>query len=419
MSELLQRIQKLQFNQRGEAEALLRNFIIETFPQLDVESVELRPQVISLNSFNGFLTLVDGKRLFFKTHIEEDNRIDEYYNAAMLANAGYPIIQPLYSSTKAGQHLLIYEVIDAPSVFDVAWAIEQHGDRQFVGSLTHAQNESDKALLNCYLPTLEHQDTSSAQDAPIHQLFYHRLTGGRMTRFYGDFLTDHGTKIALPEFEISMGELAQKTWRVNGQVYGDSLATITTRAINLLRPELSDATVIGHGDAHNGNVFFENDGKNSYTLTYFDPAFAGRHHVLLDLTKPLFHNVFAMWMYFPKIKEAMTAVTVRLEQNEIIVEHDYHLHDIRHMFLDSKIQHTLLPIMRQLKAKNILRDDWRVYLKSALFCCPFLTLDLADAQRFPPKIATLGLAMAIEMGAESENKHSLIDAKLDELEASL
>src|SRR5688500_11966205 len=113
---LLHQIQKLQFEDRGGAEALLLPFIRETFPQLDVITVELRPLAISLNSFNGFLTLSDGQRLFFKTHVESDTIIDEYYNASMLASAGYPIIQPLYSSTRSEQQLLIYEVVEDPSV---------------------------------------------------------------------------------------------------------------------------------------------------------------------------------------------------------------------------------------------------------------------------------------------------------------
>ncbi|MEQ8677962.1 MAG: hypothetical protein RLP44_03300 [Aggregatilineales bacterium] len=420
MSDLLQQIQQLQFNKRSEAEALLLSFIVETFPNLKVENVELRPQVISLNSFNGFLTLQDGGRLFFKTHTEEDNRIDEYYNATMLAEAGYPIIQPLYSSTKAGQHLLIYEVIEAPSVFDVAWEIEQ-GDSKLSSALTQAQNNADKDLLNYLTATIAPQDADSAHNAPIHQLFYHRLSGGRMTRFYGDFLAGGGETIELPEIEISMGELAGKKWRINGQIYDETLASITSRAISILRPNASEATIIGHGDAHNGNVFFESDptSENDFHLTYFDPAFAGRHHPLLDLTKPLFHNVFAMWMYFPEIKDAKTDLQVYVNDVEIVIDHNYELPEIRHMFLDSKIENTVIPIMRELKTSRKLREDWRTYLKSALFCCPFLTLNLADRQRFSPKIGALGLAMAVEMGADSAGNRSLMDTTLDYVEDSI
>lgn len=407
MSNLLQRIQRLQFVSRGKAEALLRDFIIETFPELTVQYVELRPQAVSLNSFNGFLTLADGGKLFFKTHTEEDNVIDEYYNASMLAEAGYPVIKPLYSSTTAGQHLLIYEVIDDPSVFDVAWSIEQ-GELQYdLKSLTEAQNYEDKALFERYLATLAVSE--DVKDAPVHQLFYHRLVGGRMDRFYSN-------NVVLPDMMMTMESLKKMRWHINEQVYEDTLQQIIARAIQLLKPAANDITVIGHGDAHNGNVFFRQDERR---LLYFDPAFAGRHHPLLDLTKPIFHNVSAMWMYFPQIKAEKTHIQMKISEDTIMVEHDYDLPDIRHMFLESKVDHVLIPLLGTLKQRGQLRDDWHEFLKCALFCCPFLTLNLTDSVRFLPSITLLGLSMAVEMGAESQNKRSLIDQTLDRVSDAL
>src|SRR5689334_7258442 len=96
--DILYHIQTLQFHDKLAAEQLLATFIRDMF-SLPVKSVELRPLAVSLNSFNGFLTLDDGKKLFFKTHAEPDNVITEYYNAQRLADAGYPVIQPIFSST--------------------------------------------------------------------------------------------------------------------------------------------------------------------------------------------------------------------------------------------------------------------------------------------------------------------------------
>ncbi len=410
---LLQRIQTLQFSDKGAAEALLLSFIAETFP-LQIEAVELRPQAVSLNSFNGFLTLRDGGRLFFKTHTEQDNVIDEYYNAAMLANAGYDVIQPIHSSTRAGQHLLIYEVIEDPSVFDVAWRIEGGDDTITLPGLTRAQQAADDDLLNCYLNTLEMQSASEAAKAPVHQLFYHRLTGGRLDRFYGG-----DSHILLPDGAHPMQRIRGMQWVINGQHYADTLEDIIVRATALLHPAQAGLSIIGHGDAHNGNVFYQQNLENGEKLLYFDPAFAGRHHPLLDLTKPLFHNVFAMWMYFPQIKRDQTEITVRHSDGTFHVAYDYHLPPMRHMFLRSKVDRVLIPILRELKQRRALRDDWRILLKAALFCCPFLTLNLADSDRFPPEISLLGLAMAVEMGAESTGKHSLIDSVLDEVDERL
>jgi Phosphotransferase enzyme family len=403
---ILQRIKDLQLTDKPAAELLLLTFLRATFP-LDVQSVELRPLAVSLNSFNGFMRLADGKRLFFKTHTEPDNVIGEYYNAAMLAKVGYPIIQPLYSSTEAGKQLLIYEVIDDPSVFDVAWAIEQ-GQSDLLPALTKAQNDADDHLLQIYLNTLEWQSAEDAAKAPIHQLFYHRLAGGRLQRFYDD------TTIILPNGQYPMREVRAKTWVINGQKYDARLDDLIARAIEKLTPHTAGASVAGHGDAHNGNVFFK---QRESSLLYFDPAFAGRHHPLLDLVKPLFHNVFAMWMYFPQIKKDALHITLKTSGDEWQVEHDYVLHPVRHMFLRSKGERVLIPVMQALKQRGWLSEDWRAYLKLALFCCPFLTMNLTDQEKFSPEISLLGLTMAVEMGAES--KRSLIDSILDEVAQSL
>jgi hypothetical protein len=86
------------------------------------------------------------------------------------------------------------------------------------------------------------------------------------------------------------------------------------------------------------------------------------------------------------------------------------------MFFTSKCFKVLLPVLRELKNREWLRSDWRVYLKSALFCCPFLTMNLADSEKFPSSISLLGLVMAVEMGASSEGQRSTIDFILDQAE---
>ena len=163
--------------------------------------------------------------------------------------------------------------------------------------------------------------------------------------------------------------------------------------------------------------FRKNDTPPS--LLYFDPAFAGRHNPLIDLTKPLFHNVFAMWMYFPHEKRAATTISLNSDGDVWHVDYDYALPDVRMMFFESKVKRVLLPILKHLKSQNQLRDDWRNYLKAALFCCPFLTMNLADSDKFPPEISLLGLAMSIEMGAESSGQKSLIDRTLDSVDVEL
>lgn len=412
--DLLQQIQSLQFSDKAQAESLVLDFVRRTFP-LDVVAVELRPLAVSLNSFNGFLTLGNDKRLFFKTHTESDTVIGEYYRAGMLAEAGYPVIKPLYSSTQAGQQLLIYEVINDLSVFDISWHIEM-GDPEALPALSDAQATADNQQLQIYMQTMDWQRVEEAKQAAIHQLFYHRLTGGRLERFYGPLPGQKGSKVEviLPGGIYSMQAVRRAKWNINGQLYDQTLDEMISTSIELLAPAQAGPSIVGHGDAHNGNVFFQQCGGEA-SLLYFDPAFAGRHYPLLDLTKPLFHNVFAMWMYFPQIKREQTRISFEPYSDIWSVQHDYVLHPVREMFLHSKLERVLVPLLRELHRRDWLRSDWRDFLKAALFCCPLLTMNLTDGAKFLPEICLLGLTMAVEMGAESRGKRSLIDRVLDEM----
>jgi len=207
-----------------------------------------------------------------------------------------------------------------------------------------------------------------------------------------------------------MGEIRSCRWIINGIEYGETLNNLIDSATSLLQPGQSGPSILGHGDAHNGNVFMRTEG-----LVYFDPAFAGRHHPLLDLTKPLFHNVYAMWMYYPHEKAAQTHIKIKHTGNWIEVEHNYQVPHIRQMFLKSKVERVLKPIISLLNEQGMLRPDWTDYLKAALFCCPLLTMPLTNHNRFPPSISLLGLSMAIIMGGKGISRASELDQQLQSI----
>lgn len=384
--ELLQRIQALQFHDRAAAEALLLNFVREVFPNLDAQAVQLRPLAVSLNSFNGFLILENGQQLFFKTHVEPGSIVGEYYNTELLVGAGYPVIRPLYTSTEYGKQLLIYDLIDSPSVFDVAYAIDHN--QPFPGAdltaLTRAQFQADDRLLDIYLNTLEWQSAEDAARAPIHQLFYHRL-GARYRQFYV------GKPFILPGGKAILWEdLLTRTWVINDVQYGDTLGKAIEYARETLRPDRAGWSVIGHGDAHNGNVFFTPNG-----LVYFDPAFGGRHHPMLDLAKPMFHNVDAAWMYHPNEVADTLRLTFEDDGATIRVQHNYTPGPCRAMFRASKSERVYQRLIDRLTDRE---PDATRRLNAAMMCCPLLTMNLADRERFPPEVGLLGLSFAVEYG---------------------
>ncbi|MBC6421318.1 MAG: hypothetical protein GDA38_06970 [Hormoscilla sp. SP12CHS1] len=409
----LQQIQDLQFADLEAANALLKEFIIANL-DFQVETVQIRPLAVSLNSLNGLITTADGTKYFFKTHVEPQSIINEYYNSTILAEAGYPVIQPIHSSTEWGKQLLIYEFFETPSMFNVIRDLEM-GRRTDADQVISIQEKADAQLWEIYLQTLQPLEKAEharffAERSPIHQLFYHRLTGGRFANFY------QGTDLFLPGGKINYNSLASMQWNINGIQYQDTLGQLVQQAIGLLEPSRTrlraekSVSIVGHGDAHNGNLFIDVD---LGSMVYFDPAFAGRHSPLLDLIKPLFHNVFAIWMYYPREIAESLSIRWEIKGDTMMVEHDFVPSPVRVALLLSKLERVLKPLLGELSSRCMLEENWREYLKLALFCCPFLTMNLSDVKKFPPEITLLGLAMSVEMGSTSSGSmKSLLDTEL-------
>lgn len=386
-------IQRLQFTDLAQAELLLQRWFARHM-HLQVDSVTLTPKAVSLNSFNGVYT-VNGEAYFFKTHVEEQGVLAEYYHAELLYNAGYAIVRPLRTLHEQGQQMVIYPVIHDPVMFDLARAVET-GATTFatVEMLVAAEKRECERLLAIYQKTLAFSSAEEHAQAPIHQLFWHRLTGGRFDSFYSS------KQVPLPEDEqsIPFNELLYYRWSINGSPVTGKNATLgklIERAKVVLNPARPAMTIIGHGDAHFGNVFLEQ--QRDYR--YFDPAFAGSHSVLLDIVKPFFHNVFAMWMYFPDDIARDLHLSVVLRDKQVLIEHNYEVSPLRKAILQTKLEYLLQPLKALLRAQDALADDWYEVVTLALMCCPLLTINLLDRQRIPSPICWLGLSQVMQMGA--------------------
>jgi hypothetical protein len=382
----LAEIRALQFTNLPEANARMADFFRNRLP-FAVQSVDIRVLAVSLNSVNGILTSTGGDRLFFKAHIEPQVADREYYNTEVLSDAGYPVLKPVLKAKESEeQHVMLYEVVETPTMFDACRAVET-GAVSNEADLIAAQRKSDGTLLGLYQRSLKWQSAEQNSASPVFQLFYHRLVGGRFDQFY------RGQTV--PGLERPWEEIAALPWIINGKHYEKSLETLVAGAIRLLDPAQDGPVIVGHGDAHNGNVFYRGPAED---LLYFDPAFAGWHHPLIDLTKPLYHNTLAQWMYFPH--ETKLQLSSRIQNGAVVVDHDYTLNSLRLGILNSKKDLVLSPIVRELEARNWLRPDWREYLRAAVYCCPLLTMNLCDRAKFPADVSVLGLAHAVMTGNE-------------------
>lgn len=409
--ELLEELQRLQFTDRDQVNQRLVGLLDEIVPYT-VTRVQVRPLAVSLNSINGFMHTEDGRTLFFKTHVETDAVVSEYYNSQVMSDAGYPVIRPIFQATEHGKQVMVYEVVESPTMFDVLREFEAPtGDAKLqhdADDVIACQENADRLLFDLHKKSLKPLTAEQNADSPVHQLFYHRLTGGRFDSFY------RGHTINLPGVDIPYDELQHLKWTINGVRYQHTLAELVEQSIRLLNPCQPTPSVVGHGDAHNGNVFYDPP-----DLVYFDPAFAGSHDPFLDLTKPLFHNVFAMWMYFPDDYDNIVQSDVAISGDEIHVSHNYHISPVRPRVLNSKLEHSLVPIVEHLRDRCELRDDWEEYLRCSLLCCPLLTMNLRSRQKFTANIATVGFSFVLQVGSQPDGRSLDICSQLRQLAGAL
>lgn len=420
MSKLLTlpEIQKLQFSDKSRAEEELLQFL-QKHEDRSIEKIELMPKPESLNSVNGFITYAHNERYFFKSHMEENEQLSEYYNADLLIKAGYPVINAKQISRQVGKQITLYEIVSMPTLFDLVKSEEDketgnEASSQLSKTLLNAQIALDKTVANIYQGTYRQTPAREQMNAPVNQLFSHRLAeDGRLGLFYRQKF------LRLEEHSLSFDVLANLHWTINGVYYPQTLEEIIQQSKLLLAPQLGPA-IIGHGDTHNGNIFVDIEKQK---LLMFDPAFAGIHHPLLDITKPLFHNVFAKWMYFPEQVAKEMQLTYKIAGDQIIIEHSFSPSALRTQFLQSKIHNVLVPTLNMMRQRSLSLDNWQHYLRAALFCCPFLTVNLfADykengtlAERYPISIKLLGLAIAVEMGSRNHKGSSYLSGMIDNI----
>ena len=226
--KILQEIQSLQFLDNEAANEKLKIFF-SSFVPFDIDRVQVRPLAVSLNSINGFLITKEGRKLFFKTHIEPESIVNEYYNSSILAEAGYPIIQPIYRSSQWGKQLLIYDYFEYPSLFNIVWELENEPNSN-IEKIAKVQNEADSYLWHLYQRSLQTISPEEHSRSPIHQLFYHRLTGGRFQQFYKN------ADIRLPGLSINYDDLCRFKWMINGRLFPDTLEDLVYKAIQQLDP---------------------------------------------------------------------------------------------------------------------------------------------------------------------------------------
>jgi hypothetical protein len=395
---------------REEAGAIVASLVQECFG-FAAAKVAVASDRYSLNSLNGLLSTEAGEEFFFKFHHEEGEEAtsDEYYQAELLREAGFPVDSPVHASKAVGRQILLYRVRHDRRFADVCRGLDFGDAGAGFRAAVAAQETLDAEIGANYLKTLHASTAADCAREPIHQLFHARLIdrdrpgelGGRARRFFFDGSFD------LAGRTLDAAALRAARWTVNGVEYRDSIETLLARSLALLAPVrlATGGVVVAHGDAHNANLWYEEQPGRTPRLVMFDPAFAGRHvPALLAEAKATMHNIFAhpLWLYDDAATAERFHASVELGAGRIAVETDWALSALRKAFLASKGERVWRPLLAALRDRHLLPADWRETLRAALFCCPSLVMELraGGSGGHNPVSSVIGLAVAVSLGSE-------------------
>ncbi len=405
----------------GRAEPLLAALLADLF-QIEAQNVRINRDQYSLNSLNGFFDTSDGA-FFFKFHQEEgeEQMSGEYYRADILARAGLPVDQAVYSSTLPGEQILVYRRRTDPRFSDVLRALDLEDGPERRAAVAAEATLSDR-VAEVYRQSLHPITLAQSQSEPIHRLFFERLIdpasgaypGGRLKSFYV------GQTFEFPGATLSWAELRSARVSVNGMTYRNTIGELFDLAHHRLNPaRLADAGgVVAHGDAHNANVWYV-EGQGGPNLSFFDPAFAGEHvPTLLAEVKTTFHNIIAhpLWLYDPEEAAKRYATTASYRDGALAIETDWDLTPVRRDLLLVKAEHSWRPLLQDLSDRGALPEDWRQVIRLGLFLCPTLVMNLrAGAGRHNPISSAIGFANAVRVGSEPDEGADFVTEFLDSI----
>lgn len=404
------------------AQLMLGELLHDLF-DIHPRNVTINYDQYSLNSLNGFFD-TDAEAYFFKFHQEEGEEAmsGEYYRADILARAGLPVDQPVHMSVLPGEQILVYRRRKDRRASDVLRALDLRDDPDLRRVAADAESQLSDRVMSVYRQTLHPITPDEAANEPVNRLFFERLIdpstgsypGGRLKSFYVD------QTFTFPGATLTWQQFADARFVVNGVAYSDTIRELFDGAHARLKPSLlADAGgVVAHGDAHNANVWFVEQG-NSAELSFFDPAFAGDNvPTLLAEVKTTFHNILAhpLWLYDPEELQRAYSAKASYSNGTLEIETDWKLTPVRADLLRIKAEKAWKPLLQLLKDRALLPEDWRGVVRLSLFLCPTLVMNLrAGASRHNPTSSLIGFASAVRAGSEPLGEFDFVSAMLDEV----
>lgn len=381
--------------------AALDNYLKHALPGISISSITPRITTAALNSVSALVkfTLKDiDYDTFCKVHIESNRDettcssragIEEYHNANLIAEYGWPVNKPILQDLINPDYpIIIYDVIHDPTLFDLIERGFATGERQLTDADFNGLYEFNQTVGTACIRSTRlvlASEAASEKATPMQSLFNARLTpGGRITQWYPP------EKIfALPGkdgkiISASWGDLLDIDWIINGVRYQSTLRQVIERSRELLSYQGQEhaAVCVSHGDDHAGNLFLRRSPGNT-RVTCMDPAFAGWNPALLSQVKPFIHNGIlpAAGMYYepslPKCEYLISGETASVTIDYLGTPNFDHLILLSNQITDTRI----IPIMAHLKSLGCDLEYCIEQLRYAFTTCCYLVIDVAKLLR--------------------------------------
>ena len=95
---------------------------------------------------------------------------------------------------------------------------------------------------------------------------------------------------------------------------------------------------------------------------------------------------------------------VSIDDEAVTVDYNWSiekLSPLRLQILDIYKREVWKPLIQELADRKLLPPYWKDYIRAALFCCPFLVMDLIDGSKYSPAQTVLALSKCVELGSKT------------------
>jgi len=363
-------------------EEIMQEYITRSMHGVEIKNLKKINSKASLNSISATAEIkykeIDSE-VFVKIHIESDTNNtaalgleNEYSNFLMLDNAGWPMLKPLYASLENEYKLLVYPRVYDPTLFELLYESYRSGsskiseeDISVLESMNAEIGKSTVRNINLITP-------QEFNDSPVNNLFLKRVEeNGRVGKWY-----NRDTKFKLNGIsdEISWDGIKNLKWKVNGIELKFSLDEMISFSRENLHANNNSELLYGatsHGDDHAGNIFISKD-----SAYLFDPAFAGINPIILSDIKAFAHiSILPLFgMYYDS--GVNTTYSIKDGYMEGTTNAHEHFMQATNYKLGTQIVDTrIIPSVKYLLSKGGELENILNTIKSALFCCGFLTIN--------------------------------------------